>query len=96
MGARMTLGMEFMALMQGSKMAAAMGLSASHRPQPRPMSVPMPKASAVYSSVTHRWAQMSALVKNQAQVHPNTWMSSPKKNAACRSFSNTKGDIRPG
>jgi hypothetical protein len=55
MGARITRGIEFSALMYGSSRAAASGLRASHRPSARPSSVPMPNASTVSTSVTHRW-----------------------------------------
>jgi hypothetical protein len=51
----MTRGIELSALMYGSKIAAAIGLSASHSPQARPSAVPMAKASTVSSSVIHRW-----------------------------------------
>ena len=54
MGARMMRGMELKALMYGSRMAEAMGLSASHRPPPRPAPAPMAKAIMVSASVTHR------------------------------------------
>ncbi|XQU70277.1 hypothetical protein OJJOAM_003008 [Cupriavidus sp. H18C1] len=53
-GARITRGIEFIALIYGSRMAEAIGLSASHRPTPRPATVPMPNASTVSSSVTPR------------------------------------------
>src|SRR5262252_6598053 len=39
---------------------------------------------------------MSRVVKNQAQMRASTRDGSPKKNAACRSFSNRKGGMRPG
>ena len=54
-GARMMRGIEFRALMYGSRMAEAMGESASHRPQASPPTAPMAKAITVSASVTHRW-----------------------------------------
>jgi len=39
---------------------------------------------------------MSALVTNQLQMRAITLSGSPKKNAACRSFSNMKSGSRPG
>ena len=54
-GARITRGMLLSALMYGSAIAAAIGLSASHRPKPRPSTVPMANASTVSTSVTQRW-----------------------------------------
>src|SRR5262252_9416956 len=39
---------------------------------------------------------MSRVVKNQAQMRASTRDGSPKKNAACRSFSNRNGGMRPG
>lgn len=53
-GARITRGIELAALMYGSSTAEADGLSASHSPAPRPVAVPMPKASTVSASVTPR------------------------------------------
>ena len=55
MGARITRGIEFSALMYGSKIAAASGDSASHRPKPSPSPVPQAKASTVSSKVIQRW-----------------------------------------
>ena len=53
-GARMTRGMLLSALMYGSAIAPAIGLSASQRPKPRPSSVPIANASTVSSRVTQR------------------------------------------
>src|SRR5687768_15336623 len=39
---------------------------------------------------------MSALTTNQFQMRPKIFSGSPKKNAACWSFSNTNGGINPG
>ena len=39
---------------------------------------------------------MSAWVTNQAQMREKIFSGSPKKNAACLSFSNMNGGIRPG
>ena len=39
---------------------------------------------------------MSPLTTNQAQTRPKIFSGSPKKNAACWSFSNTSGGIKPG
>ncbi len=47
--------MEFIALMYGSRIAAAIGDSASHMPITSPATVPSRNASTVSSSVTHRW-----------------------------------------
>ena len=52
----MTRGIEFSALMYGSKMAPATGESASHMPMIKPPIVPDTNASTVSSNVTHRCA----------------------------------------
>ena len=53
-GARMTRGMEFAALMNGSRILLAAGESPSHRPVLMPAAVPMKNASMVSVSVMPR------------------------------------------
>lgn len=54
-GAEITRGMEWAALMYGSRVRAATGGGASHVPTASPVAVPTTNASTVSSSVTHRW-----------------------------------------
>ena len=53
-GARMTRGIAFIALMYGSASVDAVGASASHNPNTRPSAVPIANASSVSISVTPR------------------------------------------
>ena len=53
-GARMTRGIAFAALMYGSSSVDAAGARPSHSPTQSPSSVPAPKASAVSTSVIAR------------------------------------------
>src|SRR5713226_6650937 len=78
MGARTTRGIAFAALMYGSRSAAAVGLSPSHRPAATPSSVPMANARTVSTKVTARCGYILP-DENQSQTRRSTTSGCPKK-----------------
>src|SRR5689334_407925 len=78
-GARITRGIEFTAMMYGSSRREANGVNASHSPMTSPLAVPIAKASSVSSKVMPRCKKILPET-NQSASRRSTMSGSPKKN----------------